>query len=160
ISPEDIRWEGEDPGILYRGGHSGQGRGANKLFGHGGDTLGAGRGRGHPRFHSRKELVLPQNGIGNRVPDEIELLNTDSLVKEVERVFATSLPDSVELEKAKQMLKEHEQALVDAISRIADASDGESGESIGDNSIKWSRWSSYRFPFCHFYVHYPPDFYL
>ncbi|CAJ2673078.1 unnamed protein product [Trifolium pratense] len=126
ISPEDIRWEGEDPGILYRGGHSGQGRGANKLFGHGGDTLGAGRGRGHPRFHSRKELVLPQNGIGNRVPDEIELLNTDSLVKEVERVFATSLPDSVELEKAKQMLKEHEQALVDAISRIADASDGES----------------------------------
>ncbi|WJX11272.1 hypothetical protein P8452_01905 [Trifolium repens] len=126
ISPEDIRWEGEDPGILYRGGHSGQGRGAKKFFGHGGDTLGAGRGRGHPRFHSRKELAVPQNGIGNNVSDEIELLNTDSLVKEVERVFATSLPDSVELEKAKQMLKEHEQALVDAISRIADASDGES----------------------------------
>jgi hypothetical protein len=83
ISPEDIRWEGEDPGILYRGGHSGQGRGAKKFFGHGGDTLGAGRGRGHPRFHSRKELVVPQNGIGNNVSDEIELLNTDSLVKEV-----------------------------------------------------------------------------
>lgn len=126
IPPEDIRWEGEEPGILHRGEHSGQGRGAKKFFGHGGDTLGAGRGRGHPRFHSRKELMPPQNGIGNRVPDEIELLNTDSLVKEVERVFATSHPDSVELEKAKQMLKEHEQALVDLISRIADASDGES----------------------------------
>ncbi|XP_012570471.1 protein EMSY-LIKE 1 [Cicer arietinum] len=126
ISPEDIRWEGEDPSILHRGGHSGQGRGANKLFNHGGGTYGAGRGRGHPRFHPRKELITPQNGIGNRVPDEIELLNTETLVKEVERVFATSPPDSVELEKAKQMLKEHEQALVDAISKIADASDGES----------------------------------
>ncbi|AES90903.2 emsy amine-terminus (ENT)/plant tudor-like domain protein [Medicago truncatula] len=96
ISPEDIRWEGEDPG--------------------------AGRGKGHPRFHSRKELMPPQDGIGNRVPNGIKLLNTDSLVK----VFAASHPDSVELEKAKPMLKEHEQALVDIISRIADASDGES----------------------------------
>lgn len=84
ISPEDIRWEGEDPSILHRGGHSGQGRGANKLFNHGGGTYGAGRGRGHPRFHPRKELITPQNGIGNRVPDEIELLNTETLVKEVD----------------------------------------------------------------------------
>ncbi|RHN63236.1 putative protein EMSY-LIKE, plant [Medicago truncatula] len=56
----------------------------------------------------------PQDGIGNRVPNGI-------------KVFAASHPDSVELEKAKPMLKEHEQALVDIISRIADASDGESG---------------------------------
>ncbi|CAL5207547.1 unnamed protein product [Lathyrus oleraceus] len=128
ISPEDIRWEGEDPGILHRSGHSSQGRGAKKFFSHSNDTLGAGRGRGHPRYQPRKELIAPQNGIGNRVSDEIELLNTDALVKEVERVFATSLPDSTELEKAKQMLKEHEQTLVEAISRIADASDGESDE--------------------------------
>ncbi|KAK7278827.1 hypothetical protein RJT34_23865 [Clitoria ternatea] len=128
ISPEDIRWEGEDPGILYRGGHSGQGRGVKKFFNRGGDTLGAGRGRGHPRFQARQEFHAPQNGIGRRVLDDIELLNTDSLVKEVEKIFATSPPDSTELEKAKQMLKEHEQALVDAIARIADASDGESDE--------------------------------
>ncbi|XP_027935743.1 protein EMSY-LIKE 1 isoform X2 [Vigna unguiculata] len=128
ISPEDIRWEGEDPGILHRGGHSGHGRGVKRFFGHGGDSLGAGRGRGHPRFHTRQEFHPPQNGIGKRVLDDIELLNTDSLVKEVERIFATSAPDSMELEKAKQMLKEHEQALVDAIARIADASDGESDE--------------------------------
>jgi len=91
IPPEDIRWEGEEPGILHRGGHGGQGRGAKKFFGHGGDTLGAGRGRGHPRFHSRKELMPPQNGIGNRVPDEIELLNTDSLVKEVDMTCLRNL---------------------------------------------------------------------
>ncbi|XP_057424076.1 protein EMSY-LIKE 1-like isoform X2 [Lotus japonicus] len=128
ISPEDIRWEGEDPGIVHRIGHSGQGRGAKKFFSRSGDTLGAGRGRGHPRFQARKELHPPQNnGIGERVSDDIELMNTDTLVKEVERVFATSPPDSMELEKAKQMLKEHEQALLDAIARIADASDGESG---------------------------------
>ncbi|TKY53269.1 EMSY 3 [Spatholobus suberectus] len=126
ISPEDIRWEGEDPGILHRGGHSGQGRGVKKFFGHGGNSLGAGRGRGHPRFQARQEFLPPQNGIGKRVLEDIELLNTDSLVKEVERIFATSPPDSMELEKAKRMLKEHEQALVDAIARIADASDGES----------------------------------
>ncbi|KAH1261886.1 Protein EMSY-LIKE 3 [Glycine max] len=126
ISPEDIKWEGEDPGILHRGGHGGQGGGGRKFFGHGGDSLGAGRGRGHPRFQARQEFLPPQNGIGRRVLDDIELLNTDSLVKEVERIFATSPQDSMELEKAKQMLKEHEQALVDAIARIADASDGES----------------------------------
>ncbi|XP_014514021.1 protein EMSY-LIKE 1 isoform X2 [Vigna radiata var. radiata] len=128
ISPEDIRWEGEDPGIIHRGGHSGHGRGIKRFFGHGGDSLGAGRGRGHPRLHTRQEFHPPQNGIGKRVLDDIELLNTDSLVKEVERIVSTSAPDSMELEKAKQMLKEHEQALVDAIARIADASDGESDE--------------------------------
>ncbi|KAJ1423243.1 ENT domain [Sesbania bispinosa] len=129
ISPEDIRWEGDDPGILHRGGHSGQGRGVKKFFSRGSsDTFGAGRGRGHPKFQARKEFLPPQNGIGNRVLNDIELPNTDSLVKEVERIFATSPPDSMELEKAKQMLKEHEQALVDAIARIADTSDGESDE--------------------------------
>lgn len=83
ISPEDIRWEGEDPGLLYRGGHSGQGRGVRRFPSRVGDTLGAGRGRGHPRFQARKEFLPPQNGIGKRVLDDIELLNTDSLVKEV-----------------------------------------------------------------------------
>ncbi|KAL1293555.1 hypothetical protein HN51_054209 [Arachis hypogaea] len=124
ISPEDIRWDGEDPGIHRRIGNSGQGRGVKKFFSRGGDSLGAGRGRGPKQL--RKEFLPRQNGVGKRVLDDIELLNTESLVKEVERVFAASPPDSVELEKAKKMLKEHEQALVDAISRIADASEGQS----------------------------------
>ncbi|KAK7267352.1 hypothetical protein RIF29_20021 [Crotalaria pallida] len=126
ISPEDIQWEGEEPGVIHRGGHSMLGRGVNKVVGRGGHTLGAGRGRGHRRFPARNDFLPPQNGIGRRVLDDIELLNTDSLVKEVERIFASSPPDSIELDKAKQMLKEHEQALVEAIARIADASDGES----------------------------------
>lgn len=91
ISPEDIRWEGEDPGIIQRSGHSSQGRGAKKFFSHGNDTLGAGRGRGHPRYQPRKELIAQQNGIGNRVSDEIELLNTDALVKEVDMTCLRNL---------------------------------------------------------------------
>ncbi|XP_054784862.1 protein EMSY-LIKE 1-like isoform X1 [Prosopis cineraria] len=125
ISPEDIRWD-EDPGILHRGGPIGQGHGVRKSFSRSVDTRGTGRGRGHPKAQPRREFHPPQNGIVKRVLDEFELLSTDLLVKEVERVFAVSQPDPMELEKAKNMLKEHEQALVDAIARLADASDGES----------------------------------
>lgn len=45
----------------------------------------------------------------------------------MERVLGASQPDPLEIQKAKKMLKEHEQALVDAISRLGYASDGESG---------------------------------
>ncbi|KAF7804137.1 protein EMSY-LIKE 1-like isoform X1 [Senna tora] len=126
ISPEDIQWEDENPDINYRGRHSGQGRGVKKFYSRGGNFVAGGRGRGHPRVRSRREFLPPQNGIRSRVLDDIELLNTDLLVEEVERVIAESDPDSIELERAKEMLKEHEQALVDAIARLADASDGES----------------------------------
>ncbi|XP_059462737.1 protein EMSY-LIKE 1-like isoform X2 [Corylus avellana] len=139
ISPEDIRWEGEEPGIMHRGGHGGQARGVRKPLSHTGIISSVGRGRGSTKSHSKKELLPTQNGIGRKVSDDLELLNTDSLVKEVERVFSASHPDASELEKAKKMLKEHEQALIDAIARLAYASDGESdgeqpllnGQSIG-----------------------------
>ncbi|KAE8125361.1 hypothetical protein FH972_020180 [Carpinus fangiana] len=127
ISPEDIRWEGEDPGIMRRGGHGGQARGVRKPLSHTGIISSVGRGRGSTKSHSKKELLPTQNGIGRKASDDLELLNTDSLVKEVERVFSASHPDASELEKAKKMLKEHEQALIDAIARLAYASDGESG---------------------------------
>ncbi|KAE8660321.1 Protein EMSY-LIKE 3 [Hibiscus syriacus] len=93
ISPEDIRWEGEDPGITRRGGRPGPGQGGKKSMARGGGVVGAGR---------------------------------DTLIKEVEKVFGASHPDPVEIEKAKKVLKEHEQALVDAIARLEDASDNES----------------------------------
>jgi hypothetical protein len=83
ISPEDIRWEGEDPGISHRGGHSGQARGIKKTLSRGGVIPGAGRGRGLIRGQSKKEFPPSQNGIGRKVSDDIELLNTDTLVKEV-----------------------------------------------------------------------------
>ncbi|KAK9289687.1 hypothetical protein L1049_008309 [Liquidambar formosana] len=126
ITPGDIRWEGEDPGISRRGGRGGQGRGVKKFLNHDGVVPSAGRGRGSAKGQSRKEFLPSQNGIVKKVSDDIEILHTDTLIKEVERVFDASNPDLTEIEKAKKMLKEHEQALVDAIARLADASDGES----------------------------------
>ncbi|XP_024037400.1 protein EMSY-LIKE 1 isoform X2 [Citrus clementina] len=127
ISHEDIRWESEDPGITYRGGFSGQGRGIKRPFGRGGHIPGSMKGRGSSKDQSqlRKEFTQTQNRL-EKVSGDIELLNTETLVKEVERLFDVSHPDPLELVKAKKMLKEHEQALIDAISRLADASDGES----------------------------------
>ncbi|XP_068308741.1 protein EMSY-LIKE 1-like isoform X1 [Pyrus communis] len=110
ISPEDICWE--DPGP--------SGRRAKKSTSH------TTRKRGPTKSQSKKELPS-QNGIG-KAPDDLELLNTDTLVKEVERVFNASEPDPFELEKARKILKDHEQALVDAIQRLAYASDGESAD--------------------------------
>ncbi|KAK8628779.1 hypothetical protein V6N13_009362 [Hibiscus sabdariffa] len=126
ISPDDIRWDGEDPGISYRRGHGFHG--AKKSFSRGDPTPGPGRGRGSMKGQSRKELLPSQNGTGKKLSNEIELPNTEMLVKEVERVFDTSHPDPVELERAKKKLKEQEQLLVDAIARLADESDGESDE--------------------------------
>ncbi|XP_057954216.1 protein EMSY-LIKE 3 isoform X3 [Malania oleifera] len=128
ISPEDIRWEGEDPRIPHRGGRGGPGRGMKKSMTRGGGVAGAGRGRGTTKGQPKKDFAPSQNGIGKKVPGDIEILHTDTLIKEVEKVFSSSHPDSVEIEKVKKVLKEHEQALVDAIARLEDASDGESDE--------------------------------
>ncbi|KAF9597224.1 hypothetical protein IFM89_016365 [Coptis chinensis] len=126
IAPEDIKWDGEDPGISRRGGRVGQGRGVKKSFSRGGPVAGTGRGRGAPKGQFKKDFPLSENGIGKKVSDDIEILHTDTLIKEVERVFGASHPDPVEIEKTKKILKEHEQSLIDAIARLADASDGES----------------------------------
>ncbi|CAH2053941.1 unnamed protein product, partial [Thlaspi arvense] len=129
IPPEDIRWDGEESGIALNVGHGGGStRGNRRSQSH------IGRGRG-PRIHQpRRELLPPstqQNGGaggGRRTSsDDIELFNTDSLVKEVEKVFDSTHPDPLELDKAKKMLKEHEQSLMAAIARLADTSDGEMG---------------------------------
>uniref|UniRef100_A0A1J3FYZ7 ENT domain-containing protein n=1 Tax=Noccaea caerulescens TaxID=107243 RepID=A0A1J3FYZ7_NOCCA len=126
IPPEDIRWDGEESGVALNIGHgSGTIRGNRR-----GQSL-IGRGRGPRIYQPRREFVQPpttqQNGGGGRrtSSDDIELFNTDSLVKEVERVFDSAHPDPLELDKAKKMLKEHEQALIAAIARLADTSDGE-----------------------------------
>ncbi|WOG82897.1 hypothetical protein DCAR_0102067 [Daucus carota subsp. sativus] len=125
ISPEDLRWEGEDPGIAHRGGRSGPGRGFKNSISRGGSFAG-GRGRGMVRNQSKRSFP-PQNGIIKKTLGDIEILDTDILVKEVEKVFGASHLDSMEIEKAKNVLKEHEQALINAIARLEDASDGESG---------------------------------
>ncbi|XP_021770383.1 protein EMSY-LIKE 3-like isoform X3 [Chenopodium quinoa] len=108
---EDIQWVNEDPGLSHRGG-PGEKRSMNNT----GAVPGAGRKQ------NRSEI---QNGAGN-MTDDIEILHTDTLIKEVEKVVAASNPDRLEIEKAKKMLKEHEQALVNAISRLSYVSDGDS----------------------------------
>ncbi|CAA2955020.1 EMSY-LIKE 3-like isoform X1 [Olea europaea subsp. europaea] len=155
ISPDDIQWEGEDPGICRRGGHGGSGHAMSRPTGRG-NAPGAGRGRGLTKF--RKDFPPSQNGIGKKGSDIIQLLQTDTLIKEVgksclrciyysytqmcylmwvltdcgllqvERVFGASHPDPAEMEKAKKVLKEHEQALTETLARLADISDGESDE--------------------------------
>ena len=87
---------------------------------------GAGRGRGAAKGQSRKDFLSSQNGIGMKTPDDIQILHTDTLVKEVERVFNANHPDALEIEQVKKILKDHEQALIDAIARLADLSDDDS----------------------------------
>ena len=134
IPPEDIRWDGEESGVALNAGlGSGSIRGNRRNY-----QSNIGRGRG-PRIHQPRRDFLPtqQNGGGGgggggRITssDDIELFNTDSLVKEVryfyllcpllnstadrcnitaliqvERVFDTAHPDPLELDKAKKMLK-------------------------------------------------------
>ncbi|XP_031482931.1 protein EMSY-LIKE 3-like [Nymphaea colorata] len=149
ISPEDILWEGDEPGISRRG-HGGPGRGIKKSMSRSG-AIGVGRGRGATKTQSRQEFPPSQNGIGKKGPDKIEMLHTETLIKEIERIFHGNHPDPVESEKAKKLLKEHEQTLLDAISNIAkleDASDGESEEhpSSHDQSVDGERgWRNHRY---------------
>ncbi|GKV27527.1 hypothetical protein SLEP1_g36693 [Rubroshorea leprosula] len=129
IPPEDLQWEGEDPGIPHRGGYGGSGRRISRSAGCDGVSgTGRGRGRGITKGSYRKDFLPSENGIGKRAADDIQILHTDTLIKEVERVFGTNHPDPLEIEKAKRELKEHEQSLIDAIARLADISDGESDE--------------------------------
>ncbi|KAL0308863.1 UNVERIFIED_CONTAM: protein EMSY-LIKE 3 [Sesamum radiatum] len=121
----DIQWEGEDPGISRHGGYGGPGHGTSRPLTRD-NPPGSGRGRGLTKSQSRKDFPPSQNGIGKKGPNDIQLLHTDTLIKEVERVFGASHPDPVEIEKAKKVLKEQELALTDALARLADLSDGES----------------------------------
>uniref|UniRef100_M4E3N5 ENT domain-containing protein n=1 Tax=Brassica campestris TaxID=3711 RepID=M4E3N5_BRACM len=124
ISPGDIRWEGEDAGVSRKGGHPGQGRGSTKAMARGGPAGQAiGRGRGSMKIQQHKA----QNGVGKKALGDIEILHTDTLIKEVEKVFRSVNPSPAEVEKAKKVLRDHEQALVDAIARLEEMSDGESG---------------------------------
>ncbi|TMW99745.1 protein EMSY-LIKE 3-like [Solanum pennellii] len=127
ISPEDIQWEGEDPGISHHGNYGGPGRAMTRPAGRD-SAPGAGRGRGLTKAHSRKDFPPSQNGLGKKGPDDIKLLHTGTLIREVERIFSSGHPDPQMVEKATKVLKEHEQALLDAISKLGEYSDGESEE--------------------------------
>ncbi|CAN4097432.1 unnamed protein product [Withania somnifera] len=119
IRSVDIRWIGDDPGISRVGGVGGPGYGVN--------TLSAGRGRRFVRRQFENDVRASENGNVQRTSDEIVILHTETLLKKVEKVIDASHPDLVEIEKAKKMLKEHEQALIDVIAKLADVCDSGSG---------------------------------
>ncbi|KAK6925700.1 ENT domain [Dillenia turbinata] len=128
ISRNDIRWEDEDPGISCGIGHVSAGRGKKKSLAKGGTVNGAGRGRGNIKAKSKKEYPSMQNGTGKKSSSNIEIMRTDTLIEEVEKVFSAAHPDPVMIEKAKKALREQEEALIKAVARLEDASDGESDE--------------------------------
>lgn len=65
-------------------GRGGPGRGIKKSVGRGGASMqGTGRGRGSAKHSSKKDLPPSQNGIGKRGSDIIEILHTETLIKEV-----------------------------------------------------------------------------
>ncbi|KAG5250063.1 protein EMSY [Salix suchowensis] len=138
ISPEGIRWEDEETGLFRRGGRPGPGRGNKKSIARVGAVAAAGRGRGTIKGQSKKDFSLTKNGVAKKAMGDIEILHTDTLIKEVEKVFGASHPDPLVIEKAKKVLGEQEQALVKAIARLEDASDGES-EIIGSDGNKMAR---------------------
>ena len=88
MSPEDIHWEGEEPGTERQIGRGGPGQGAKKGSGRG--SAGVGRGRGFPKGQA-KDLPPSQNGIGKKGPDDIEILDTGCLIKEVQSFLSLSL---------------------------------------------------------------------
>ncbi|RRT68561.1 hypothetical protein B296_00015150, partial [Ensete ventricosum] len=122
ISPEDIRWEGGDPGIIipHRSGQGTQGRGVKRTTGRGGSIPGAGKGRGSLKNQKKRDFPPSQNGISKKTTGDIEILDTNTLIKEV---YVSRLSFLFSF-----CMQEHEQSLIDAIARLADASDGESGK--------------------------------
>jgi hypothetical protein len=82
MKPDDIIWKDGDPG-LYLGGRGAQGSGGKKSTSRGMSTPGTGRGRGSQKNMSRKDFQRSQNGVGKRSSDDIDILHTESLIKEV-----------------------------------------------------------------------------
>jgi len=85
MGPEDIRWQEDDSGIdpvTYLRSRGAPTSGVRKPTGRGGPMPGSGRGRGLQKNMSKKDFP-PQNGVGKRSSDDIDILNTESLIKEV-----------------------------------------------------------------------------
>ncbi|EOA27163.1 hypothetical protein CARUB_v10023267mg [Capsella rubella] len=122
ISPGDIEWVGEDPGTGNRYGNNRQGHGLNRTTVPNSVTQG---GSGLGKNTIRKDFRTSQNGTGKKKHLDIRIRQTNVLVREVERVLGAHNPDPQEVERAKRILEEQEHALVGAIAKLGDISDGE-----------------------------------
>ncbi|RWW52291.1 hypothetical protein BHE74_00041295 [Ensete ventricosum] len=138
----------------------------------GGGIPGAGRGRGTMKNQAKKQFPPAQNGIGKKRAGDIEILHTETVIKEVcilrihgtlptvlsfDRIFMehcqlfrhlTAYFSHISLSCSNQVEKEHEQSLIDVIAMLADASDGESEEGEHQfphqqQSMKWGNRRQY-----------------
>ncbi|KAL8167850.1 hypothetical protein V2J09_009349 [Rumex salicifolius] len=110
IPPNDIRWASDDPGISHRGVVGDKTSTSPTL-------LAAGNYHKNELCYGNRKMNTP----------DIEIFHTETLIKVVEKVISASNPNLSEIDKAKKMLKEHEEALEYAISKLKYTSDGESG---------------------------------
>ncbi|XP_010518042.1 PREDICTED: protein EMSY-LIKE 4-like [Camelina sativa] len=122
ISPGDIEWIGEDPGVGNRYGYNGQGHGLNRTTGPNSVPQ---RGSSLAKNTIRKDFRTSQNGTGKKKHHDIRIRQTNVLIREVERVLGAHNPDPQEVKRAKRILEEQEHALVGAIAKLGDISDGE-----------------------------------
>lgn len=122
ISAGDIEWIGEDPRVGNQYGVNGQGHGLNRTTGPNSVPQ---RGSGLGKTSIKKDFRTSQNGTGKRKHMDIRIRQTNVLIRDVERVLGSHNPDPQEVERAKRMLEEQEQALVGAIAKLGDISDGE-----------------------------------
>lgn len=125
ISPDDIQLESDGPRKSSKGSHNGKNQASKKSVVRGGASAGSGRGKGVKKSQLENNIIPTQSGTGKGSMGDIEILHTDTLLEQVEKVCAY-YPEPDVIEKSKKVLKEHEQALVDAIGRLEEASDGES----------------------------------
>ncbi|XP_057857457.1 protein EMSY-LIKE 1 isoform X1 [Cryptomeria japonica] len=104
----DVRWDCDGPLEMSRGsaGHN------EKFLANNG-----GRGKGYPKGQGANGYATFQNGTFSKKPENIELRETDKLIKEVERVCRDH-PDPSVVENAKMALRDQEQSLLEAIKRL------------------------------------------
>ncbi|WOK98118.1 protein EMSY-LIKE 3 isoform X2 [Canna indica] len=106
ISPKDIRWEVEDPGIIHRSAEGAPACRITKSTSHDDAVPHMKWRKGPIKKQPKKDFTPSRNDILNKRIHTIEILHTSSLVNE-----------------------EHEQSLIDAINMLADVtSDGESDD--------------------------------
>ncbi|KAJ4721330.1 protein EMSY-LIKE 3-like [Melia azedarach] len=85
-----------------------------------------------PADGKQKVVLKSQPKKGSHAPaakkrsDVIEIRATDKILHQVERtIYGTKNPSPVQVEKAKLVLRDHERAILEALDKLADVSDGD-----------------------------------
>lgn len=113
---------GDDTAVFAIQGNVGQGLKSTML-----DKQAPSLGKRRLSLVLRSKANFPSPSIDGfkRGSDTIDILVTDKLIPEIERVFREENPDRAQMERAKLILREHERALVKALEKIGDVSDGD-----------------------------------